>query len=238
MIVGYRSGTGFLYRAHPFTLLTLVVSTAVLAFALPAPLGASVLTLILAILAVMGGGAAVLPTALLLVTPFWAFLFVIHVVLLHTAETALRVGSQVSAMLVAFLLMLAVTNPSRMIDALLARGTSPGIAYLVASSLIVIPRLKARAERIIAAQRCRGLRLHGAPWRRVRAMVPLVVPLVITALQEAELRSQFLALRGAGSGMPATPLHPPPDRTAERWLRAALMVAAIGVVVWRLGPGM
>jgi len=233
MTVGYLAGTGPLRRAHPFTPLTLAAVLAVLAFALPAPVGTILLCFVAIAVPLAEGVPGVLVPAAITALPFWIFAFLIHGLLRGAPLVALGLAARFTAIIVAFLTLLAVVQPSRLVDALLVRGVPFSVAYLFAATLQSVPRLKLRAREILDAQRCRGLRVGGSIWGRVRALVPLAVPLILSALSEVDHRSFALEARGAGHVTRRTPLHPPADsftQRAARWLLAA--VSAL-VIVWR-----
>ncbi|MDH3291461.1 MAG: energy-coupling factor transporter transmembrane protein EcfT [Gemmatimonadota bacterium] len=234
MTLGYRPGTGVLHRAHPFTVLALAGTVAVLAFTLSAPLGPMLLTAGLVAIAVAARVSRTLLTALAFAAPFWVFLVLIHVVFGDSPDRAVTVGSQISAVLVVFLMTLAAVHPGRLVDALLERGVPFHVAYLLVATLQSVPELQRRASAILDAQRCRGLRVRGSVWGRVRSVVPLAVPLVLGALGEVDDRALALEARGAASGLRRTPLDPPHDRLAERVTRWALLGSVLGTIAWRI----
>lgn len=234
MIVGYVAGRSPLHQAHPFTALVLAGTVVVLAFALPAPQGPMALAVALTALALLAGLPRVLLTALGFSLPFWFFLGVIHGVIGDAPLRALTVAAQITAMLIAFLLVLATVHPARLVDALLQRGVPFSLAYLLSATLQAVPRLRRQAGDIVDAQRCRGLRVRGSAWRRVRAIVPLAIPLVLGALGEVDERAMALDARGVAAPAHRTPLEPPPDSISQRLVRWLLAAAAVAVIVWRV----
>lgn len=234
MIVGYAAGRSPLHRSHPFTGLVLAGTVVVLAFALPAPQGPVALAVALTALVLLARLPRVLLTALGVSLPFWFLLGVIHGVLGAAPLRALTVGAQITAMVIAFLLLLATVHPARLVDALLQRGVPFSLAYLLCATLQTVPRLRRQAAGIIAAQRCRGLRVRGSVWRRVGAIVRLAVPLVLGALGEVDERAMALDARGAAAPAQRTPLEPPPDSLSQRVVRWLLAAASVAVIVWRV----
>lgn len=146
MILGFLPGNGLLHRLHPFTALSLAAAVVVLAFALPAPVGAMGLTAALVVVALAATLARVLVTAALFAAPFWFFLFLIHIVFGDDPTRALTVGGQITAILLGFLLVLASLHPTRLVDALLEARVPFAMAYLLAATLQSVPRLQARAQ--------------------------------------------------------------------------------------------
>ncbi len=233
MIVGYTPADGILHRAHPFTILTLVGSVVVLVFALPAPDGSVVLGGVLIIVAIVAGvGRALLP-AVPIVMPIWFFLAVIHGLLDQEPLNAVTYGARITTMVLGFLLLIASVHPARLVDALVARGVPFAPAYLLAATLQAVPRLQQTARRVLDAQRCRGLRVRGSLLRRVGAIVPLSVPLVLAALAEVDDRAMALEARGVAPGVRRTALSPPPDSVADRVVRWALAAGTLVAVLAR-----
>lgn len=227
-------GEGPLRQAHPFTPLAIAAASAVLAFALPAPGGPVLLGVCLVALVAIEGVPQVFPPALITAIPFWILLYLIHGVFGRSPGLALGLGARVFAIVTAFLLALATVHPGRLVDGLVARGAPFSLAYLLASTLQAVPRLRARAKEILDAQRCRGLAVRGAPWRRVRALALLVVPLALSALAEVEARTLALETRGAGNVVRRTPLDPPEDTRVERVVRWGMAVVAAAALVARV----
>jgi energy-coupling factor transport system permease protein len=241
-MIGYRPWDSPLHRAHPYTPLALAASLLLMVFAFGSPgaVGAAVLAAI--VLAAAGGvlGYTARP-ALALGLTTWVLLLVLHGLLgpepfvaagpLVASAPGLRhalvLGGRLTAILVAFLTVLAVISPARLVDAMTDRGVPFARMYLLVSTLTLVPRLRERAAQILDAQQCRGLRLGGSPLARVAALGPLVLPLVLGAL--AEVDEQVLALDARGAGRPGrrTVLDPPADSALQRTVRWAALLLAV-----------
>ena len=234
MTLGYEPGSGLLHRSHPFTTGTLAAATSALAFLLPGAVGPWMLVLALCVVAVAARVGRVLVTAVAFCAPFWGFLLLIHGVIGGEAEKAATLAGRITAILTVFLLLLATVHPGRLVDAMLQRGLRFGVAYLLAATLQAVPQLQQRASAILAAQRCRGLRVRGSIWRRARAVVPLTVPLVLGALAEVDERAIALETRGAGAATRRTALDPPSDPPADRAARWLLFASVVGAAAWRV----
>src|SRR5690606_27429035 len=101
-------------------------------------------------------------------------------------------------------------------------------AYIISSTLQLVPAFKDRADSILLAQQSRGLALGGNPFRRARLMMPLLSPLVLGMFTDVEERSTAMEARAFGSTAKRTTLLPVPDSTAQRvarWLFVLLAVA-------------
>ena len=252
-MIGYLPGRSAVHRAHPYTPLALAVGIFLLAFAFRTP-GAVWLVVVAALaFAAMGGvlGAVLRPAALLAI-PTWVLLSVLHGLLggpPHVAlgpllfsvpggERALVFGGRVTAILLAFLTVLATVSPGRLVEAMTARGVPFGRVYLLVSTLTVVPRLRVRVRQIVDAQQCRGLRLGGSPLARLRALGPLVVPLVLSALAEVDEQALALDVRGGSMAGGRTALDPPEDRAPDRAVRWVMLLAVVAAYAARfLGRG-
>lgn len=234
MTLGYLPGSGLLHRSHPFTVVTLAAAVSALAFLLPGPVAPWALVVALCTIAVAAGVSRTLVTAAAFSAPLWVFLVVIHGVIGGDFTAAAALAGRITAILTVFLLVLASVHPARLVDAMLQRGVPFPYAYLLAATLQAVPQLQQRATAILAAQRCRGLRVSGSVWRRARAVVPLTVPLMLAALAQVDERALALEVRGAASDARRTALEPPPDLAADRAARWLLLAAVVGAAAWRL----
>ncbi len=232
-------------RLHPFTLLAIAGALPALAWILPAPAGGA-WTAAVALLLTLTPGASpgltgtglspgwrprlvVLRTALLTAAPFWLFLL-----LLHDVPTTIAIGLRITTMVASFVWLVAALEPARLVEAMVAAGWSASVAYLLAATLSAVPVLKTRAQRIVEAQRCRGLSPRGGIAARLRALRALALPLILSALHEVDERALALETRGLVPGIRRTPLAPPPDPVLEQVARWALLLACLAALVRRL----
>jgi energy-coupling factor transport system permease protein len=113
--------------------------------------------------------------------------------------------------------------------ALAERGLPRSIEFILLMALQIIPDMKLRADAILEAQQSRGLVIASLP-SRIRALVPLVGPLVVGALVDVEERSMALELRAFAATNRPTRMDVLVDSTAQRVVRGACigMVIAMG----------
>lgn len=235
-------------RAHPFTPLVLTLAVAVAVVSAPGPVTAAVLygATILGVLAAGAGRAAL--RALVPLAPLWLFLFLLHGVL-GEGDRVIMAGVSLSrdgmglaatqacrlgAIATASLALYAAFSPARFVDAVAARGWPFSLSYLVVATLLALPRFRSRAAAILEAQRSRGLRLRGNPFRRARALVPVAFPLLLGALAEVDERGFALETRCASGVTRRTPLDPPHDTVTDRAVRWLAGLAAVAMVCWRV----
>lgn len=232
-------------RLHPFTLLAIAGTLPALAWILPAPVGGAWTAAVALVLTLTPGASpgntgiglspgwrprlVVFRTAVLTAAPFWLFLL-----LLHDVPTTIAIGLRITTMVASFVWLVAALEPARLVEAMVAAGWSASVAYLLAATLSAVPVLKTRAQRIVEAQRCRGLSPRGGIAARLRALRALALPLILSALHEVDERALALETRGLVPGIRRTPLAPPPDPVLEQSARWALLLACLAALIRRL----
>lgn len=237
------------HRLNPFTKLMLAFALVLISFS--SPWYWTTLFLILLVifpLTVIGQvGREFLAAALRLLVPVTGFIFIMQSLFLPGGETVLfrfwflrvtlesiarafLISMRIFGMVSSFILFLLTTHPSELMTDLTRRGLPGTVAYVIISTLQILPQMQAKAQTIIAAQRSRGLEVEGSFVRRVRALVPLVGPLVFGSLVEVEERAIAIEARGFSSTRARTSYREiadtPFDRTV-RWLMVALVILSL-----------
>jgi energy-coupling factor transport system permease protein len=117
-------------------------------------------------------------------------------------------------------------------------GVPSSLAYIIVTTLQIIPRFQSKASSILDAQRSRGLETEGSILTRARAVVPLVLPLVLGSLVEVEERAIAIEARGFNSKKVETSLIEIPDTKTQEIARRAffilMILSIITRVVWQL----
>ncbi len=140
--------------------------------------------------------------------------------------------------LVAFLasvLFLFTTLADDLLESLITRGASYRISFVVLSAVQLVPRMGSRAAAILEAQQARGLSLQGSLLRRIRALVPLITPVLLGSLVDARERTFALEARGFAARPGRTAYRVVADPPVDRWLRLLIVLGAIGVLLFALG---
>ncbi len=238
-------------RLHPFTSAVLATGTAILSLALPPWEGPLFLFLVVALVVLASRVRGTLWHGFLLVAPLWFFLVLIHAVLADPGpdpvmiggrtlareglHLALAQGSRLGVIILVTLTWYRTLDTSRLLDAVAARGGRVAWTgtWLAIATLHTIHRFQDRTRAILAAQRARGLRLTGSPVRRIRALRPLLVPLLLGALIEVDERALGLETRGLPSRRPRTPLASPPITFLDHLLRGGIVLAVIATILYR-----
>jgi energy-coupling factor transport system permease protein len=152
--------------------------------------------------------------------------------------TGLIAASQAALRVLAFATSVALfaltTRTDELVDELERRGLGRRAAFVLTTAIGTVPRMIERAKEIVDAQRSRGLNTEGGVRARVRGLVPLAGPLVLSALTEVEQRSMALEARAFTAPGHRTVLRTYPDSAAQRVLRWALIVGTILALVGAL----
>ena len=91
-----------------------------------------------------------------------------------------------------------------------------------------------RAQVIASAQRARGLDTEGSVAARLRGVLPLAGPVVLSSLTEVEERSLALEVRAFGRPGRRHLLWRLPDSSAQFALRAVLLGVLVVAIALRL----
>jgi len=146
------------------------------------------------------------------------------------AQTVLRLFA-ISTSIGLFIL---TTDPRAFVLDLERRGVPPRAAFVAVATIEAVPTLVERAATIAESQRARGLDTEGGVRARVRGVLPLVGPAVITSLTDVEERSLALESRAFSRPGRRHLLWSMPDSGRERLLRAVLVLALLGAAVVRV----
>lgn len=240
------------HELNPLTKLTIVFTFIVMAFFPPYRWIAPLLVIPILILCLVGRvQRQYFSVALKLILPAVLFMFVMQSIFLpggkqvlfavgifdvtmESTERAFYTVSRIFVMISSFALLLLTTHPSALMSDLTRRGLPGQFAYVVVSTLQIIPQMQAKAQTIIAAQRSRGLETEGGFSKRVRALVPLVGPLVFGSLVEVEERAIAIEARGFTSHRAKTFLREIPDLPVDKFLRACLLFMIVLTLVSRI----
>jgi len=148
--------------------------------------------------------------------------------------TGLEAALQATLRVAAFALSVAVFALTTPTDQLLAdlerRGLGRRGVFVIGAAIGMIPRIAERASEITDSQRARGLDTQGSRWRRVRGVVPLAGPMIVSSLSEVEERTMALEARAFSAPRPRTVLRVLPDSAAQRAVRWIAGIGAIALV--------
>ena len=243
-----------LHRLNPLTKIMLALSIILIAFLSPWYWTAHLLLFLVVIPLCFIGRVSreYFITALRLIVPAAGFIFIMQALFQPVGQTvifkfwflditwesllfAFRISTRIAVMISAFTLLLMTTHPSELMSDLTRRGLPPQFAYVIISSLQILPQMQSKAQTIIAAQRSRGLDTESSFLRRAGSLVPLVGPLVFGSLVEVEERAIAIEARGFTSTHIKTSLHEIPDNISDkviRWMLVILVIASLALRLW------
>lgn len=242
-----------LHRLNPLTKIVLALSIIFITFVSPWYWTAVFLLLVVIVpLSFLGKVAReFFGTAIRLILPAAGFIFIMQALFQPVGERvifqfwvlditqesllyAFRVAMRITVMISAFTLFLMTTHPSELMFDLTRRGLPGQFAYVIISTLQILPQMQAKAQTIISAQRSRGLDTESSFMRRAGSLVPLVGPLVFGSLVEVEERAIAIEARGFTSKRLKTSLHDIPDSDADKIIRWGLILLVIVTLALRL----
>lgn len=109
---------------------------------------------------------------------------------------ALKISSTLLVFLTTFYLFMQTTKNSETVAALTQSGLNMKIGYLVLASLNVVPQMQRKVKTIQEAQESRGVEVTGSFLQRAKAFLPLIGPVVLSSLTDAQERGMTLETRG------------------------------------------
>jgi energy-coupling factor transport system permease protein len=242
------------HRLNPLTKIILVLGIIIISFVSPWYWTPQILLLFVIVPLSFVGGVSreFFSTAIRLILPAAGFIFIMQALFQPIGETiifkfwfldvtreslafAFRAATRITVMISAFTLFLMTTHPSELMSDLSRRGLPGQFAYVIISTLQILPQMQAKAQTIIAAQRSRGLDTQSSFLKRAGSIFPLVGPLVFGSLVEVEERAIAIEARGFTSTHVKTSLHEIPDSQADkiiRWMLVLLVIASLAFRIW------
>ena len=213
----YQSGATLLHRLHPGAkvvgLVLLFVES--LLFTHPAAQG----LLFLGVLGLVWAGRV--GRTVVRLAPLWITLFAISTVLwtfmypggdgtvlflvwkFAVTDRALwfglAMGTRLAGLLILGLCFIVTTEVEAFTDGLHRLGLPYPVSFTLSLSFRLVPLLAETGSVILEAQRCRGVDPEaGGLLRRVRGLVPLMVPIFLEVLRKADLMAVALESKGFG----------------------------------------
>ncbi|MCR2821030.1 energy-coupling factor transporter transmembrane component T family protein [Lederbergia panacisoli] len=146
----------------------------------------------------------------------------------------LTLSSRILAMGSAFILFFRMTEVRDFVKSLEDAGLPPMGAYVVLSTLQIIPEMRRQANTIMDAQKTRGVETEGSLFVRAKAFIPTLTPLILSSISSTEERAITLESRAFSAPTKKTSLHKLTKNTADRILPFVYIVILVGLVLWRV----
>ena len=148
--------------------------------------------------------------------------------------SGLTVAARLLLALGGTLLLMLSTRPDKLVLALRERGLPNALGYIVLTALQIFPRFQDRARVILDAQKARGLEIEVNLLRRLRLLVPLIAPLILSSIVDVEERAMALEARAFNYPADKTSLIVLRDSAIQRAMRALLLLSMLLLIANRL----
>lgn len=140
-------------------------------------------------------------------------------------EFSFILAARILTMITYFTIFIVSTHPGDLVASLCEIGIPYTVGFIILATIQIIPTVQARAERIIDAQKSRGLDTEASFIERIKAYVPLFGPLLIGSLVEASERAVSMEVRGFSMTKKKTHL-----RNVEMEMRDKFIVLFVGLI--------
>ncbi|KOO49907.1 energy-coupling factor transporter transmembrane component T [Viridibacillus arvi] len=148
-------------------------------------------------------------------------------------QYGLVLTSRVLAMGSAFILFFRITEIRDFVKALEDLGMPPMGAYIVLSTLQIIPEMRRQAHTIMEAQKTRGVETEGSLLIRAKAFIPILTPLILSSIASTEERAITLESRAFSAPTKKTSLHKLKRSNSDRTIPIVLLILMISLIIWR-----
>jgi len=247
----YRPGSSPLHKLNPLTKLAVMACCLGAAFGFPNPYWVVGFYLLFTLSLAAWGGMLkpFLVQNAKLILPFFLSLFIIQgffyggaTVLfplgpfsytLEGVEVAFGFTVRILQAIAGMTLFIFSTRPDHLMLALQKHGFPHQAMYLVVTTMQIIPQFQNKALAILEAQQARGLETQGNLIVRLKALFPMVVPMILGSLIDIDERAIALESRAFSKPGPKTSLIEIPDSETQKILRWCLVAAGLLLVVWR-----
>jgi energy-coupling factor transport system permease protein len=240
----YEAKDSPVHRLDPRTKILMLAAWFIIALVpstLPHALGTVVLVVVGVTVSRSWSALARIRTFLIIITVFtilmWGlipregtlvFLFIKREALVYGILTAIKID----VVLVAGIVFLATTRNEEITIGLVKLGVPYVMCFAFSTALRLVPTFAATGATVVEAQRSRGLELDtGSLWSRMKAYVPLMAPIFLVSIRNANLMAMALESRGFGAAKKRTFYIQLRMRVAD-WLVLALAVALLAASIY------
>jgi len=213
----YEPKDSVIHRLDPRTKILMLLAIFVIALVpstVPHALGVLVLVVIYVTIARSWSAIARIRTFLLIITIFsivvWGviprgdeilWLFIRRESVIFGVLTAIKID----AILMCGIVFLATTRNEEITIGLVKLGVPYVMCFAFSTALRLVPTFASTGATVVEAQRSRGLELDtGSLWSRMKAYVPLMAPIFLVSIRNANLMAMALEARGFGSAKKRT----------------------------------
>ncbi|WP_225986157.1 energy-coupling factor transporter transmembrane component T family protein [Psychrobacillus glaciei] len=145
----------------------------------------------------------------------------------------LLLTSRILAIGSAFILFFRMTEVRDFVKSLEDKGLPPMGAYVVLSTLQIIPEMRRQANTIMEAQKTRGVETEGSLLVRAKAFIPTLTPLILSSIAGTEERAITLESRAFSAPVKKTSLHQLTKSGADQVLPIVYVIIFVALLIWR-----
>jgi energy-coupling factor transport system permease protein len=162
---------------------------------------------------------------MLLTVTFSVIIFVLNFVFTRNLETSVLYASRFVAIVVSTSLFFITTSPDELEQVMKTFRLPRDVVFAFVTAVRFIPVMMLDTIQIMDAQKSRGLELEkGNVLRRVRNMIPVLIPLVVNSVVRSGELAEAMESRAYGAVPRPTSLI---QYRARNWDRAVAVVAVI-----------
>ncbi len=166
---------------------------------------------------------------MLLTTFFATFIFIVNIIFTRNLETSILYAARFLAIVVSSSLFFITTSPDELEQVMKTFHFPRDIVFAFVTAIRFIPVMLLDALQIMDAQKSRGLEMQkGNVIRRVRNMVPVLIPLVVNSVVRSGELAEAMESRAYGA------VARPTSLIAYRSSAADKVVAVLSVLFFAL----
>lgn len=241
----------FLKNLYPLTKFYLVLTLIVSAFIIPYNIYGYLLFIICGIIAFLYGKLNIyikrafvslflltlvifLAQSLLFVSEEIFFKIWIFIIYKKGLFRAIAITSKLWAIITPIILLTLITPVKDFIIALEKKGLNSKMAFILLLTLQMIPEMGKQANIILDSQKSRGVETEGNIFIRLRALMPVFIPLVLGSIVNTEERAITLEARGFSIGEKRTILKELNETKKDKITQIFLLVFLVLCIIWRV----
>ena len=131
------------------------------------------------------------------IVPILVIIFVVNFLFTKEILNSLIISLRFLAMMGGFTLFFIFTAPEDFVLMMETMHIPTGISFCFSLALRFVPVMAKEAERVVDAQRSRGLNLETKdPLKKLNALIPVFIPLIILSIRRSIEVAEALELRG------------------------------------------
>lgn len=202
----FRKGTSRYHRLDPRVKLlisALMFVTTLIVRPKPASEGLFQLAIVLAFMVAIAAVATVLrrvARTMVMTATFSAFIFIVNIIFTRDAPTSALFACRFVAIVVSTSLFFITTSPDELEQVMKMFRLPRDVVFAFVTAVRFIPVMMLDALQIMDAQKSRGLELEkGNLLKRVRKMIPILIPLVVNAVVRSGELAEAMESRAYGA---------------------------------------